>query len=165
MPTTVLLLLVMTLTVGALTFRTASRTQATFLAREQQVIDNVAAPAVDRAKAKLEYLFTKDVRMPGSGAPSSDVLVLLMSDETDPTLGITKTDKDPYTFPDETRLDINKDGEADNAWSFSMATGDGERVIAYSLLMDDAIDRAKAVDDKGALMVEPKLQSVQTTSN
>ncbi|MGB3767831.1 MAG: hypothetical protein WA947_14840, partial [Phormidesmis sp.] len=51
LPTTVLLLLVMTLTVGALSFRTVSRTQSVFLAREQKTIDNVAAPAVDRAKA------------------------------------------------------------------------------------------------------------------
>ena len=149
LPTTVLLLLVMTLTVGALTFRTASRTQSTYLAREQQVIDNIAAPAVDRAKAKLEYLFTKDVRMPGSGAPSSDVLAVLMLDKTDSTLGITKTVKDPYTLPDEERLDINRDGNPDNAWSFSLDTGD---VVAYSLLMDDAIDPAYAVDDKGKLI-------------
>ena len=159
LPTTVLLLLVMTLTVGALSFRTASRTKATYLAREKQVIDNIAAPAVDRAKAKLEYLFTRDVRMPGSGAPSSDVLALLMRDETDSTLGITKTEKDPYKLPDETRLDINRDGKLDNAWSFTMGTGDNARVVAYSLLMDDAIDPANAVNAAGSLIGGTATQS------
>ena len=54
LPTTVLLLLVMTLTVGALTFRSVSRTQSAILDREQQLIENMAAPAADRGKAKLE---------------------------------------------------------------------------------------------------------------
>ncbi|MEO1387333.1 MAG: hormogonium polysaccharide biosynthesis protein HpsA [Cyanobacteria bacterium J06634_6] len=153
LPTTVLLLLVMTLTVGALSFRTASRTQSVFLAREQQVIDNIAAPAIDRAKAKLEYLFSQDVRMPGSGAPSSDVLALLVRNETDESLGISKfgTDTDPfdpYTLPDEERLDINGDDKLDNAWSFSLKSDGSEtpRTIVYSLLTDDAVDRAEAVD-------------------
>ncbi|MEM6597022.1 MAG: hypothetical protein AAF635_02475, partial [Cyanobacteria bacterium P01_C01_bin.69] len=104
LPTTVLLLLVMTLTVGALSFRTASRTQSTFLAREQQVVDNVAAPAIDRAKAKLEYLFTKDNRMPGSGTPSSEVLLTLMRnvDSLGPgNLGISALSLNPYRLPDE----------------------------------------------------------------
>ncbi|MEL6900307.1 MAG: hypothetical protein AAFP07_05100, partial [Cyanobacteria bacterium J06606_4] len=96
LPTTVLLLLVMTLTVGALSFRTASRTQSTFLAREQQVIDNVAAPAADRAKSKLEYLFGKDSRFPGSSTPSSDTLAALLGDITNTALGVTKLDTDPY---------------------------------------------------------------------
>ena len=145
LPTTVLLLLVMTLTVGALSFRTASRTQSTYLAREQQVIDNIAAPAVDRAKAKLEYLFVRDVRMPGAGTPSSDVLALLLLNKSG--LGISELGTDPYTLPDETRLDINGDDKLDNAWSFSLRS-DGSatpRTIAYSLLTDDAVDPAEAV--------------------
>ncbi|MEL7069153.1 MAG: hormogonium polysaccharide biosynthesis protein HpsA [Cyanobacteria bacterium J06581_3] len=153
LPTTVLLLLVMTLTVGALSFRTASRTQSTFLAREQQVIDNIAAPAVDRAKAKLEYLFTRDNRMPGSGTPSSDMLAILMRNVAStgpdgPAISQLPGD-DPYTLPDEVRININGDiGGAnvlDNAWSFPYdLNGDGQtqpgETIAYSVLMDDAVD-------------------------
>ncbi|MGB3300098.1 MAG: hypothetical protein WBA76_17685, partial [Phormidesmis sp.] len=151
LPTTVLLLLVMTLTVGALSFRTASRTQSTFLAREQQVIDNVAAPAVDRGKTKLEYLFGKDTRIPGTTTPSSDVLSTLMRNVTESALDITGLTVDPYTLPDETRIDINNDGVLDNAWSFSFdLNGDGssepDEIIAYSLLMDDSVDPA-AIDN------------------
>ncbi|MGB3671025.1 MAG: hypothetical protein WA984_12985, partial [Phormidesmis sp.] len=56
LPTTALLLLVLTLTVGALSFRTFSRSTSVMALREQQVIDSAAAPAIDRAKSKLEYL-------------------------------------------------------------------------------------------------------------
>ncbi|MEL7357128.1 MAG: hormogonium polysaccharide biosynthesis protein HpsA [Cyanobacteria bacterium J06560_6] len=160
LPTTVLLLLVMTLTVGALSFRTASRTQVTSLSREQQVIDNISAPAIDRAKAKLEYLFTSDVRMPGTGTPSSDLLAVLMRNVTEPSLGVTAFPSgDPYTIapdqPDgETRLDLNGDDVLDNAWSFNYdLDGNGTiepgETIAYSLLMDDAIDPANAVGGTG----------------
>ena len=145
LPTTVLLLLVMTLTIGAMSFRTASRTQSTILAREQNVIDNVAAPAVDRAKAKLEYLFGRETRVPGTTTPSSDTLATLMLNVTNNALSITAIPGDPYTIPGETRIDINNDGTPDNAWSFPFDTnGDGtigaNEIIAYSVLMDDAVD-------------------------
>ena len=146
LPTTVLLLLVMTLTVGALSFRSFSRTQSTFLAREQQVIDNVAAPAADRAKSKLEYLFDRDSRFPGSTTPASDLLATLMSNRTNTAVGVTALGTDPYTLPGETRIDINNDGIVDNAWKFFFdLNGDGREdkneIIAYSILMDDAVDQ------------------------
>ena len=159
LPTTVLLLLVMTLTVGALSFRSFSRTQSVSIAREQQVIDNIAAPAVDRAKAKLEYLFTRDTRLPGTGTPPSDVLATLMLN-VDSTgaggLGITKLSRDPYTLPDEKRLNINgtlNGGAVDNAWSFGFdLNGDGTiqqgETIAYSVLMDDAVDTASTPNNR-----------------
>ena len=174
LPTTVLLLLVMTLTVGALSFRTVSRTQSVFLAREQKTIDNVAAPAVDRAKAKLEYLFSKDTRIPGSNAPPSDVLATLMLNIDSPPpygLGISKVPgPDPYTLPDETRIDINNDNKVDNAWSFPFdINGDGvignadgivgnaddnAEIIAYSVLMDDSVDPAD-IDNDPATVATP----------
>ena len=162
LPTTVLLLLVMTLTVGALSFRTVSRTQSTFLAREQKTIDNIAAPAVDRAKAKLEYLFSKDTRIPGSNAPPSDVLATLMLNVDSPPpdgFGISRVPgPDPYTLPDETRIDING-GAVDNAWSFPFdLNGDGNigsaEIIAYSVLMDDSVDPAD-IDGNPATKATP----------
>ena len=140
LPTTVLLLLVLTLTVGALSFRAFSRSGNVIALREQQVIDSAAAPAIDRAKAKLEYLFSKDSRFPG-GIPSSDVVASMMLNDN--TNGIPKiTANDPYTFPKETRLDINGDSKADNAWVFpSDVDGNGtieaDELVTYSILMDD----------------------------
>ncbi|HEY9645712.1 MAG TPA: hypothetical protein V6C88_05040, partial [Chroococcidiopsis sp.] len=59
LPTTVLLLLVLTLTVGSIGYRTYSRAQQTIGERQQRVIYNAATPAIDRAKAKLEFLFDR----------------------------------------------------------------------------------------------------------
>ncbi|MEL6553812.1 MAG: hormogonium polysaccharide biosynthesis protein HpsA [Cyanobacteria bacterium J06621_11] len=148
LPTTVLLILIVTLTLGALSFRTASRTESTRLNREQQIVENAASPAADRAKAKLEYLFSRDVRFPGNNTPSSDVLGVLLRGDVDSLgangVGIAGLGTDPYTLPDETRIDINGGG-VDNAWSFPFdVNADGnigtEEVIVYSILMDDTAD-------------------------
>lgn len=149
LPTTALLLLVLTLTVGTLSFRTFSRSTNVIALREQQVIDNSAAPTIDRAKAKLEYLFSKDERFPG-GVPSSDVLVSLMLN--DGSNGIPANASNPYTFPDETRVDVNGGG-VDNAWSFlSDVNGDGvvetDEVVVYSVLMDDENAGSQITDDQ-----------------
>ncbi|NJM96622.1 MAG: hypothetical protein HC800_04935 [Phormidesmis sp. RL_2_1] len=153
LPTTVLLLLVLSLTVGALSFRTFSRSGSVIAQREQQVIDNAAAPTIDRAKAKLEYLFSKDTRFPG-GVPSSDVIAsMLLNDGNN---GIpTITENDPYTFPDEKRININAAGGVDNAWVFpSDVNGNGQiepgELVAYSMLMDDESGSVKLTDSLSA---------------
>ncbi|PZO59936.1 MAG: hypothetical protein DCF15_02885 [Phormidesmis priestleyi] len=141
LPTTVLLLLVLTLTVGTLSFRTFSRSSSVIALREQQVVDSAAAPAIDRAKAKLEYLFSKDTRFPG-GIPSSDVIASMMLNDNVNVPRVPGTN-DPYTFPLELRLDINGDNVPDNAWSFPSdvdgnGSQDGDELVVYSILMDDA---------------------------
>lgn len=136
LPTTVLLLLVVTLTAGAMGYRSFSRTSNVIALREQQVIDNAAAPAIDRAKAKLEYLFSKDDRFPG-GVPASDVIASMMLN--DGNNGIPSVPNNPYELPDETPIDLNGGGN-DNAWVFNAdVDGDGnaDELIAYSILMDD----------------------------
>ncbi len=154
LPTTALLLLVLTLTVGALSFRTFSRSTSVMALREQQVIDSAAAPAIDRAKSKLEYLFSKDSRFPG-GVPSSNVIAsMMLNDGNNGIPEITANEPyEPYTFPDEERLNIGTDSTSDpddgdgpdNAWVFpSDVDGDGEieagELVAYSILMDDEND-------------------------
>ncbi len=142
LPTTALLLLVLTLTVGTISYRSFSRSASVISQREQQTIDSAAAPTIDRAKSKLEYLFTQDSRFPG-GVPASDVIASLMLNDGEN--GIPNIpDGDPYTFPDEVRIDIDKDvaSTPDNAWIFkSDIDGDGTisdtEVIVYSILMDD----------------------------
>ncbi len=126
LPTTVLLLLVVSLTMGALSFRSFSRVEKTIAIREQKIVDAFAAPAIDRAKAKLEYLFTQDDRVATKRPPSTDDLFTALTSQT--TLG---AGTDPYTLPDETALDITGDGNVDPAWSFDF---EGNTVI-YSLLV------------------------------
>jgi hypothetical protein len=162
LPTTVLLLLVVTLTVGAITLRTYNRTVATVGERQQRVIYNAATPAIDRAKSKLEYLFNsqRDPRFPG-GIPSEEVLYgMLINDGQEHNgttiaqhrINVNGTPEDPYTFPDEERVSINEDNLPDNAWTFRVDTnedGETDATVAYSIIFQtpaDMVEMAKADD-------------------
>lgn len=144
LPTTVLLVLVLLLTVGSIGYRTYTRTVQTIGERQQRVIYNAATPTLDRAKAKLEYLFDsrKDPRFP-SGIPSETWLLGMMLNDGIPILGTTvplhpdtaaDPTADPYTLPGEARVDLNGDGLDDNAWIYPADTdGDGvdDSRVAY----------------------------------
>ncbi len=157
LPTTVLLLLILTLTVSALSFRSFSRSAQVIAAREQQTIDNIAAPAIDRAKAKLEYMFLRDARFPG-GVPSSDVLQsMMLNDGNNGIPEVTAGEGDPYTFPDETRLDIDEDSSDDNAWVFETDVDGTSQLIAYSILMDDENAGNELTDDISTAKAQSKV--------
>ena len=135
LPTTVLLLLVASLAVGAMTLRSYERTNQVASAREQRVVYNTATPALDRARSKLEYLFQNDPRMP-SGIPGETIIRDLLKDGTGLMDGVSG---DAYTIPGEDRLDIDGDGTNDAAWTYSTDTdGDGvdDATVAYSLIFD-----------------------------
>lgn len=129
LPTTVMLLLVVTIVIGALIVRTSSRANQVFAERQENYISNAASPAIDRAKSKLEYLFSNTNSGIPNGVPGQSVLVNLMKP---PTSG-----SDVYTLGGETRLDLDNDGNADNAWFFPADTnGDGQNdaTVAYSII-------------------------------
>ena len=164
LPTTVLLILVVSLTTGALTYRAFNSSARTIGETQNRVIYNAATPAVDRARAKLDYLFDdkKDPRYPG-GVPSvGQLTAMLLNKPVDSagnggavingqgvssqatTTGLVGGD-DPYTFPDEGRLDINGDSVTDNAWWYRADTdGDGKKdaTIVYSLVLATPSDQA-----------------------
>src|SRR5579883_1101808 len=155
LPTTVLLILVVALTAGALTYRAFNTSTRTISETQNRVIYNAASPAIDRARAKIEFLFdsTKDTRFPG-GVPSADYLVsMLLNNGTSINGGtaapqLTLNGADPYTLPDELtwgkangfatgRLDSNGDGTPDNTWGFRADTnGDGttDATVVYSIV-------------------------------
>jgi hypothetical protein len=156
LPTTILLILVVTLTVGALTLRAFNRNTQVIGASQQRVIYNAATPAIDRARAKIEYLFdpSKDTRYPG-GVPSESTLLGMMLNDGLPLPGggsvsrrvVTENgvEIDPYVLPDEKRVDLNGDSRADNAWSFRTDTnGDGtaDATVIYSVIFNSPIDLA-----------------------
>ncbi len=166
LPTTVMLLLVLTLTVGGLSFRSFNRAAQTIAYREQQQVDNFAAPVIDRAKAKIEYLFTKDPVIINKRPPSSaDLINALLKYSTPVADGgdgqtwgaANQANDDPYTLPDETQLDINNDGNPDPAWSFQ--SGDGNTVV-YSLLTSH-----EARDADGDLITDSDGNELTLTSN
>ncbi|MBE9101400.1 hormogonium polysaccharide biosynthesis protein HpsA [Vacuolonema iberomarrocanum] len=159
LPTTILLVMVVLLTVGAIVFRTYTRTTETITERQQRVIYNAATPAVDRARSKLSFLFDSesDPRYPG-GVPSENVLMGMMLNGATidgAVIGPHPRGADPYTFEDETRIDIGTsyagDANADNAWSYRADTdGDGteDATVVYSIAMrldeDDLADTTQA---------------------
>ncbi|MDV3352882.1 hormogonium polysaccharide biosynthesis protein HpsA [Leptothoe sp. LEGE 181152] len=166
LPTTVMLLLVLTLTVGGLSFRSFNRAAQTIAYREQQQIDNFAAPAVDRAKAKIEYLFTKDPEVINKRPPSSSDLINSLLKYSRPladggygqTWGAAnQANDDPYTLPDETQLDINDDGNPDPAWSFESRDGN---TIVYSILTSH-----EARDSDGDIIQDSDGNELTLTSN
>ncbi|MEB3291830.1 MAG: hypothetical protein VKJ24_01590, partial [Synechococcales bacterium] len=156
LPLTVLLILVVSLSVGALTFRAYTRNTQVIVENQQRVIYNAATPAIDRARAKLEYLFdpAKDTRYPGGIPLESKLMRMLLNDGSngEPTLRISATpgQEDPYTLPDETRIDIGvrppatpgsesvEDKGKDNAWSYRADTdgnGQPDATVYYSILL------------------------------
>ncbi|MBD2462852.1 hypothetical protein H6G89_17570 [Oscillatoria sp. FACHB-1407] len=162
LPTTVLLLLVLTLTVGSIGYRTYTRTVQAVGQRQQRVIYNAATPAIDRAKSKLEYLFDsqKDTRFPGGVPSEGQLLGMLYNDgrTVQPGNVVVPTYQpdgyDPYTFPDEQRISANGDTTTDNAWRFRADTnGDGvqDATVVYSILFSTPptlaeIERASDAD-------------------
>jgi type II secretory pathway pseudopilin PulG len=147
LPTVVLVLLVVGLSVAALLFRSLSRTNQVIGQREQQEIYNAATPAIDRAKSKLEYLFTNG-KLP-SGIPPESRLAQLMNDTA-------------YNFPgkttSQTETRLNLDGSnatTENAWVYQDANGN---TIAYSILM-------KTEDGTGSTKVDINNSNLATKAS
>ena len=162
LPTTVLLILVVTLTVGALTYRAYNRNAQVIGENQQRIIYNAATPAIDRARSKLEFLFdaTKDNRYPGGVPSEGRLLSMLLNDGFDSEKAefakVTAKDKDgisipapnddPYELPDEKRVDLDNDGRDDNAWSFRADTnGDNaaDATVIYSVIFKTPTDLVK----------------------
>jgi len=127
LPTVTLMLLVLSLVVGTLVFRTFNRTAEVIGQRQQRALYNAATPAIDRAKLKLEYLFGE------SNLPTPPSDAALLSELNKRALYDLKAQG---TTSAETRLDLNQDGKADTAWRYTTdVDGDGDtEVVAYSIL-------------------------------
>ncbi|BAC08229.1 hormogonium polysaccharide biosynthesis protein HpsA [Thermosynechococcus vestitus] len=126
LPTVVIVLVVVTLTVAALMIRTLNRTAEVSGQRQEIQVMNATAPAIDRARAKLEYFFTQDPLRP-NGVPGEDVINQIIGNQ-----GSAARDPDPYTLADEQRIDFDGDGNLDNAWAFQPTP---TSIVAYSILM------------------------------
>jgi hypothetical protein len=151
LPTTVLLILVVALTVGALTFRAYNRNTQVIGEAQQRVIYNAATPAIDRARSKMEFLFdpTRDTRYPG-GVPSEELLYnMLLNDGSGGIIKLPLKDGagnpvEAYDISDETRVDLNGDGKKDNAWSFRTDTdsdGKADATVIYSIALRTPVDQ------------------------
>ncbi|MGA1356162.1 MAG: hypothetical protein ACO35Q_05740, partial [Prochlorothrix sp.] len=127
LPTVTLMLLVLSLVVGTLVFRTFNRTAEVIGQRQQRALYNAATPAIDRAKLKLEYLFT-EAALPTPPSDADLIEELAKSTYDLKAQGMVEQD--------EVRLDLNGDGVVDNAWRYlTDVDGDGDQeLVAYSIL-------------------------------
>ncbi|WP_072619401.1 hormogonium polysaccharide biosynthesis protein HpsA [Spirulina major] len=141
LPTVTMVTLVVVLTSATLVLRSMDRAKNASNFRVSQVVMNAAAPAIDRAKAKVENLFA-DPSLP-RGTPSDSALS-----------GVFERDK--YTLEDEVRLQVafDADGGGVNpteeavktAWRFPVDTdnnGKFDSFTLYGVYYQSTDDRAR----------------------
>ncbi len=162
LPTTIFLILVVTLTAGALSYRAFNSSTTAIGNVQSRAIYNAATPAIDRARSKMEYLF-QDPRYPG-GVPSEGFLNSMMLNDGRTINGIAAkpgpgiagvTDPtDPYTLLGEKRVDLNGSG-TDNAWAYH--DDKTKSTIIYSISFATPPDDANADTNPTALYGWKKL--------
>jgi hypothetical protein len=152
LPTVTMVLLVVILLTVAITLRSFDRANVARNVRVNQQVLAAATPALDRAKAKIQFMLREDPQRP-TATPSDAELYRIMSFD-----GKTggSTDPDLYTFGDEERLILRadldggginpnsdpkgplvigvKDNEAINtAWRYAVDTNNNGKVDTYTL--------------------------------
>ena len=130
LPTVVLVSLVLVLVTTAILFRSFDRSKNANNVRVNETVIRTAAPALDRAKAKLDKLFI-DPRLPRS-TPTDVSLSQVINDNIN-----------EYTFGDETQLklvkDVNGDGSiADDeniksVWKYPVDTDNDGKFDSFTL--------------------------------
>ncbi len=157
LPVTVLMVVMILLIVTSLMFRSYQRSEQVIGAFQTQQLQNAATPAIERAKAKLERLFSDKeggLYQRTSGLPNESIM--------EDNLLLKK--REIYTFPDEAwiKLDTNGDGSPDQdaGWTFKTDTnGDGDKddpedlITAYTIVFR----ATKPVSSTALKTVDPKL--------
>jgi len=100
LPTVTMVLLVVILLTVAITLRSFDRANTARNVRVNQQVLAAATPALDRAKAKIQFMLREDPQRP-TATPSDNEMYRMISDSTG-------TGRDTYTFGDETRLKLKK---------------------------------------------------------
>ncbi|MFS8798998.1 hormogonium polysaccharide biosynthesis protein HpsA [Synechococcus sp. R60.3] len=136
LPVAILIVLVLSLvTVGLLT-RSTQRSIQTQVERAGQTVSRQLNAAIDRARAKIEYL-VRDPRLP-AGTPTDAQLVAALINDGEEEL-IPRDENNPYILPDETQFVIggNIQQVRAPAWWFLADTdnnGVNDSVTAYTIL-------------------------------
>ncbi|HIK07143.1 MAG TPA: hypothetical protein IGS40_21030 [Trichormus sp. M33_DOE_039] len=130
LPTVVMVALVVVLLTTAILFRSFERSKNASNVRVNETVLRAAAPALDRAKAKLDKLF-QDPRLPRS-TPSDFSLTQVINDNIN-----------EFTFGDETQLklvkDVNTDGTIQyedtlqSAWKYPIDTDNDGKFDSFTL--------------------------------
>ena len=145
LPTVTMVLLVVILLTVAITLRSFDRSNIARNVRVNQQVLAAATPALDRAKAKIQFMLREDPQRP-TATPSDNEMYRMMSA---PPAGSTQ---DIYTFGGEERLtlkyDLNgingiefdpakpnaeKDEQINTAWKYAVDTDNNGKVDTYTL--------------------------------
>ena len=119
LPTVVMVMLVVTLLTTAIVFRSFDRAKNASNFRVNQAVLNAATPAIDRAKAKLEALFS-DPNLP-RGTPSEVSIENVLNNAK-------------YELGDEDRITLENAGETlTTAWRFPVDTDNNGLYDSISL--------------------------------
>jgi hypothetical protein len=118
LPTVTMVLLVVILLTVAITLRSFDRGNMARNVRVNQQVLAAATPALDRAKAKIQFLLYEDPQRPTS-TPSDNEMYRMMSD--------TGSTQDIYKFGDEERLTLKYDLNGKNGIEFDPAKPDAEK--------------------------------------
>ncbi len=159
LPTVAMMLMVVALVVGAIMFRTFRGSMDTIGMTQQELNANSAYPAIERAKAKLEYLFN-DKRLKLGVPEEKDLEALILNDGSE---GFEIIASSPYQFPDETQVDPTKLGvQLDagitkaTAWTFNTdkngngKTDDPEDLTTIYAIVSRAERNNLTIDTKAA---------------
>ncbi|MFS8969294.1 hormogonium polysaccharide biosynthesis protein HpsA [Synechococcus sp. 'PEA 65AY6A-5F PE A'] len=149
LPVAILIVLVLSLvTVGLLT-RSTQRNIQTQVERAGQTVSRQLNAAIDRARAKIDYLI-RDPRLPASNPTDAQLVEALINDGAGEL--IPRDENDPYILPDETQFVITTNIEVEDpnnpgqtlpvpvrapAWWFLVDTdnnGVNDSVTAYTIL-------------------------------
>ena len=131
LPTVVMVILVVILLTTAIVFRSFDRSKNASNFRVNEAVLNASAPALDRARAKLNELFA-DPTLPRS-VPSDSTLYSTLTDPTKIA---------HYTFGDETPLTVaynatgasqDAGGTLKTAWKFPVDTDNNGKFDTYTL--------------------------------
>ncbi len=127
LPVVLFLAVIITLITATVLTRSSNRAVEVIGDKKANIVLNSATPAIERARAKLQYLFGQDPRF-SSGLPGDAQLQKMLLNTYPPVQS-----PNPYIFSDEVQLDVNGDGVLDPAWSFASDTnGDGKKeTVAY----------------------------------
>ncbi|MEG4424796.1 MULTISPECIES: hormogonium polysaccharide biosynthesis protein HpsA [unclassified Microcoleus] len=131
LPTVTMVLLVVILLTVAITLRSFDRANTARNVRVNQQVLAAATPAIDRAKAKIQFLLQQTQ---GRGTPSDKDLYFLIANPT--TTNGSATDR--YTFGDEERLRLKYDLDGTGSITPDLRVND----TGFSLEKNESINTA-----------------------
>ena len=106
LPTVTMVLLVVILLTVAIVFRSFDRANIARNVRVNQQVLAAATPALDRAKAKIQFMLYEDPQRPTSTPSDREMYRMMATYPPNPSA----TDPDLYTFGEEERLKVNLRG-------------------------------------------------------